>query len=186
MDDENIIRLFIDRDEAAIKQTAEKYGMRLRNISLGLTKDEQTAEECENDTYMTVWNKIPPAEPKTYFFAFLARIIRAISVDRIRKNTSLKRNGFITELNEELENCLPANDNSEDEIFAKELGESISRFLSEQSEEKQIIFVRRYFYFDSVSEIGARLHIGDSKVKTTLFRLRNGLREFLLKEGYDL
>lgn len=85
MEDEKIVQLYLNRDEAAIQNTAVKYGPRLRSLSFGITSDEQTAEECENDTYLKAWNRIPPCEPKTYFYAFLARITRFISIDRCRE-----------------------------------------------------------------------------------------------------
>ena len=101
MEDHKIVRLFLERDEAAIRFTSEKYGSRLRMLALCITSDMQTSEECENDTYLEAWNRIPPHEPKTYLFAFLARIIRHISIDRCRERTSLKRNGYVIELTQE-------------------------------------------------------------------------------------
>ena len=186
MEDDKIVQMYLDRDEEAIKRTAEKYGSRLRRISFGITSDEQTSEECENDTYMETWNRIPPAEPKTYFYAFLARIVRSISIDRCRERTSLKRDSYIVELNEELETCLPIAGDAEDALNGKLLGETISRFLRTLSDEKQHVFMRRYFYLDSIPEICKKLSIGESKVKMTLFRIRNDLREYLIKEGYTL
>ena len=103
-----------------------------------------------------------------------------------RKRTRLKRNGVIIELTEELENCIPAVNDVADDVEAKLLGEVISRYLYALSDEKQVIFVRRYFYLDTVSEIAKRLSISNSKVKTTLFRIRNNLREHLIAEGYTL
>lgn len=184
MEDEKIVQMYTERDEGAIKRTTEKYGARLRQLSFGITSNRETAEECENDTYMETWSRIPPAEPKTYFYAFLARITRSISIDRCRQRSSLKRNGLIVELSQELETCLPAADNVEDALDEKLLGEAVSRFLRTLPDEKQVIFVRRYFYLDSISEISKRLSYGESKVKMTLLRTRNELREYLKKEGY--
>lgn len=186
MEDHKIVRLFLERDEAAIRFTSEKYGNRLRMLALGITSDMQTSEECENDTYLEAWNRIPPHEPKTYLFAFLARIIRHISIDRCRERTSLKRNGYVIELTQELEMCLPASDDVDSTMDAKMLGEAISRFLWTLSREKRVVFMRRYFYLNTVSEISTQLSIGDSKVKTMLFRIRNDLRDYLNKEGYTL
>ena len=186
MEDEKIIRLYFLRDESALEYTADKYGARLRALSFGITSDEQTAEECENDTYLEAWNSIPPNEPKSYFYAFLARIARHISIDRCRKRKSLKRNAHIVQLSDELAACLPASDSVENEIDAKMLGEAISRYLLTLSDEKQVIFMRRYFYLDSIAEISSRLSMSESKVKTALFRIRSSLRDYLIKEGYVL
>ena len=186
MEDEKIVQLYLDRDEQAIEQTSSKYGSKLRTISLGITNDKETSEECENDTYFEAWNRIPPSEPKDYFFAFLAKITRALSIDRCRERSRLKRDGHIVELTDELETCIPAINDVMSDVEAKLLGSTISRYLYTLSDEKQVMFMRRYFYLDTVYEIATRLSISDSKVKTTLFRIRNGLRDYLIKEGYSL
>ena len=186
MEDEEIVRLYLARDERAITLSSEKYGSRLRALAFGITADFRTSEECENDTYLRAWNRIPPCEPSAYLYAFLARITRNISIDRCRERTSLKRNAYLTELNGEMETCLPSPYNAEDELAAKELGEAIGRYLQTVSREKRVIFIRRYFYLDSVAEISRRCALTESKVKSSLFRTRNGLRKYLIKEGYDL
>lgn len=186
MEDERIVQLYLDRDESAINQTQVKYGSRLRAVSFRITGDSGTAEECENDTYLEAWNRIPPSEPRDYFYAFLLKIIRACSIDRCRERTRLKRDSYIVELTSELEMCIPAVNDVADDVEAKLLGEEISRFLYTLPDEKQVIFLRRYFYMDSISEIAKRLLISESKVKTTLFRVRNELRAHLIKEGYTI
>lgn len=184
MEDDKIVQLYLNRDESAIQLSSEKYGSRLRAVSLGITSDMQTSEECENDTYLQAWNLIPPNEPRTHFYAFLARIIRHISIDRCRERISLKRNGYIVELSEEMEMCLPSPDDIERTITEEDLGKAISKYLQTVSQEKRVIFVRRYFYLDSIAEISKRCAISESKVKSSLFRTRNDLRAYLVKEGY--
>ena len=186
MEDDKIVQLYLNRDESAIRFSSEKYGSRLRALSLGITSDFRTSEECENDTYLQAWNLIPPNEPRTFLYAFLARIARHISIDRCRKRASLKRDGYIAELSEEMEMCLPASEDVESGIVEEELGKAISNYLHTLSKEKRVIFVRRYFYLDSIAEISKRCAITESKVKSSLFRTRNGLREYLIKEGYAL
>lgn len=186
MEDDKIVQLYLNRDETAISQTFEKYGSRLRAISFGITNDRETSEECENDTYLETWNRIPPSEPKDYFYAFLAKITRALSIDRCRERTRLKRDSYIVELTAELEMCIPTVNDVADDVETKLLGEAISRYLYTLSDEKQVMFMRRYFYLDTVSEIAKRFSSSDSKVKTTLFRVRNELRDYLIKEGYTL
>lgn len=186
MDDNGIVELYLLRDETAIKQTAEKYGSRLRSLAYGIVNDRQTAEECENDTYMEAWKTIPPQEPRSYLYAFLARITRHISLNRCRDRGRLKRGAFICELSAELEQCIPAPDDVECRMDDMALSGAINGFLGKLDEEKRNIFIRRYWYLDSVADISKRYALSESKVKTTLFRCRNGLREHLEKEGYTL
>lgn len=186
MDDNKIIDLYLLRDEAAIKLTTEKYGSRLRSLAYGIVKDRQTAEECENDTYMEAWGSIPPHEPRDYFYAFLARIARHIALNWCRDRSRLKRNAFICELSAELEQCIPTSDSVERSIDDMALRNALNDFLSKLDAEKRNIFVRRYWYMDSVADISKRFALSESKVKTTLFRCRNKLREYLCKEGYAL
>lgn len=186
LDDNKIVELYLMRDEAAIKQTTTKYGSRLRSLSYGIVKDPQTAEECESDTYMEAWNTIPPHEPRSYLYAYLARITRHISLNRCRDRSRLKRNTFLCELSAELEQCIPAPDDIECRIEDMALSSAINVFLSKLDEEKRNIFVRRYWYLDSVADISKRFALSESKVKIILFRCRSGLREHLEKEGYTL
>ena len=186
MEDEKIVELYFDRNESAIERTSEKFGKRLRAVSNGIVKDIETAEECENDTYLEAWNIIPPNEPKTYLYAFLARIIRNISLNCCRKKNALKRNAFVCELSAEMEECIPSPDDMDCRIDDMVFAEIINKFLSELDAEKRKIFVRRYWYMDSVTEISEKLLLSESKVKTSLFRTRKKLREFLEKEGYAL
>lgn len=186
MDDSKIVELYLHRDEAAIEQTCVKYGSRLRSLSLGIVNDRQTAEECENDAYMEAWRSIPPHEPKSYLYAFLARITRHISLNCCRDRSRLKRSAFICELSTELEQCIPAPDDVECRIEDMALGEAINRFLGTLDKEKRNIFVRRYWYLDSVAHISRRFGLSESKVKTALFRCRVRLREYLEKEGYTI
>ena len=133
MDDNRIVELYLLRDETAIKQTTEKYGSRLRSLACGIVNDQQTAEECENDTYMEAWNTIPPHEPRSYLYAFLARITRHISLNCCRDRNRLKRSAFICELSAELEQCIPAPDDVECRIDDIALSDVINRFLSKKN-----------------------------------------------------
>lgn len=186
MDDSRIVELYLLRDETAIGQTSEKYGIRLRSLAYGIVNDRQTAEECENDTYYEAWNRIPPHKPTSYLYAFLARITRHISLNCCRDRNRLKRSAFICELSAEMEQCIPTPDDVECRMDDMALSEAINGFLGLLDEEKRIIFIRRYWYLDSIAAISKRLALSESKVKTTLFRCRNLLREHLEKEGYTL
>ena len=186
LDDNTIVELYLNHDETAIKQSKEKYGNRLRSLAYGIVDDLRTAEECENDTYMDAWNIIPPNEPRSYLFAFLARITRHISLNRCRDCKRLKRSAFIGELSAEMEQCIPTPDDVESRIDDIVLSNAINGFLSKLDEGKRNVFVRRYWYLDSVVAISKRYALSESKVKTTLFRCRKQLREHLEKEGYTL
>lgn len=186
LDDNQIIELYLFRDEAAIRQTSEKFGKRLRSLAYAIISDLQTAEECENDTYMEAWNAIPPHEPRSYLYNFLARITRHISLNCCRERSRLKRKAFICELSTEMEQCIPAPDDVECRIDDMAFGEAINGFLGMLDEEKRNIFIRRYWYLDSIAHISKRFALSESKVKTTLFRCRSRLREYLEREGYIL
>ena len=159
MDDRGIVALYLRRDETAIWQTAEKYGHRLRALAYGIVNDLQTAEECENDTYMEAWNTIPPHEPSDHFYAFLARITRHISLNRCRDRDRLKRSAFISELSVEMEQCIPAPDDSSCRMDDLALATALNAFLGGLDAEKRNMFVRRYWYLDSVADIAKRISL---------------------------
>ena len=186
MTDDQIVELYLSRKEDAIRETKEKYGNRLYALAHGIVKDTQTAEECENDAYLSAWNTIPPHEPRSYLYAFLARITRHIALNVCRNRHRLKRDALICELSAEMEQCLPAPNSEENLTDDMALSEAINGFLGKLGEEKRNIFIRRYWYLESTADIAKRFAISESKVKTTLFRCRNQFREYLKKEGYIL
>ncbi len=181
MTDSVIIDMYLSRNEDAVSATSEKYGIRLRRISRGIVGSDADAEECENDTYLKAWNSIPPNDPREYFFVYLSRIIRNISISRVRLSGALKRQANIVELTREMEECIPEDGGiiSDD----GEIAEIINGFLSEISAEKRNVFVRRYFYLDTVSDIAKRFSMSESRVKMMLSRLRKKLKEDLQKGG---
>lgn len=186
LEDNKIVELFLSRDESAIEHSRIKYGTRLRLMSQGIVQDSQTAEECENDTYLRAWQSIPPNEPYGYLYAFLARIIRNLSLNCCRNRDRLKRSAHICELSAEMEQCIPSSDDVECRIDDIQFTQAINGFLATLSDNKRNIFVRRYWYLDSVEDIAIRFGISKSKATSILFRCRNKLREYLIKEGYTL
>ena len=187
MDDSKIVELYLSRDEAAISETALKYGSRLRSIANRILGDISASEECENDTYLKAWGLIPPHEPRSYLFSFLGKITRHLAIDECRKRDSEKRSAVFCELTQEMRECLPSeNDDAESLLEASELRCAVNAFLERQSDERQNIFVRRYWYFDSIPEISRRYGFSRSKVKMTLCRMREELRVWLGKEGYTV
>lgn len=186
MDDSKIVELYLNRDEAAIVKTADKYGARLRNVAYTIVEDHHAAEECENDTYLRAWNAIPPHVPQDYFFAFLARITRHLALDLCKERSRLKRNAFLCQLTAEMEQCIPDPNDTNRQIDAITLCDAVNQFLASLSNEKRNVFVRRYWFMDSVSSIAKFYGLSESKVKSILFRTRNQLRDYLKKEGYTL
>lgn len=186
MEDAEIVALFLARDEHAISETANKYGEALRRLAGRILRDPADAEECENDTYREAWALIPPHEPCGYFYPFLARITRHLAIDRCRKASAQKRAALTVELTREMADCIPSPGDAFETLDEKALTETINRFLSALPEEQRNLFLRRYWFFDPVKDIAKRCGCSQSKVKTTLFRLREQLRAFLEKEGYEL
>lgn len=184
MDDNKIIELYLSRDESAIRETQEKYGAKLRQTAYRILENHGEAEECENDTYLKAWNSIPPHEPRGYFFEFLVRIIKHEAIDACRRNSRLKRKANFCELTKEMEECLPGEGGADRKIESQELNEIIADFLQGYPEEPRGIFLRRYWYFDTVPEISRRFGCTQGKVKSTLFRMREALKKRLEKEGY--
>ncbi len=186
MEDEKIVSLFLSRSEEAIALTSEKYGKKLQHFSCGIVDDEESAKECVNDVYLLAWNSIPPHRPFSYFYAFLKKIARQVSLDLVRKQGRQKRKGELVALSAELETVLPHVEDVENTFDGKVLGEAINRFLKTVPEDRRNVFVRRYWYTDSVSLIAKRYRMSEGTVKSQLFRTRNELKEYLKKEGFGI
>ena len=183
MQDSEILDLFFARDETAITETDNKYGNRLCGISRNITVNEQDAEECVNDTYVAAWNQIPPMRPDNYF-AWLCRVVRNISYTLFHKNTAQKRTANVVSLDEELSELIP--DTSEVPRNENRLGEAIDRFLREQNKDTQYLFIRRYFYADSLSVLSSLTGMSESGIAMRLMRVRKKLKAYLEKEGFTV
>ena len=181
MDDSEILDLYFARSEQAIVQTDQKYGFYCYSIAKRILSDPLDAEESVNDTYAEVWKSIPPRRPK-YFFAFLASICRHLSLNRVDWKQAAKRRAQVVPLTEEMENCIPDTVH-ERQMEAKELGRLLDLFLEGLPKDSRLIFLRRYWYVDSVPEIAARYGMTESKVKMQLSRTKEKLRLFLQQEG---
>lgn len=180
LEDERILDLYWARDDAAIQETSVKYGEKLRHLSERMLRAKEDAEECVSDTYLGAWNAIPPQRP-VQFFAFLAKLCRNIACNKLDWLNAAKRKAELLPLTDELAQCIP--DSTADcTRDAKELGEALNAFLHTLPQETRVIFLRRYWFMDSVEEIASRYKLGESKVKTTLFRTRQKLRAYLEKE----
>lgn len=182
MEDQKIIEMYWERNEAAISHTQEKYGNYLSKISYNILADIEDSKECVNDTYLRAWNSIPPHKP-VRLSAFLAKITRQISIDIYRKKTAKKRasSEYVLSL-EELWDCASGDGNPEQDVDIKALSAAINSWLSSVSDTQRKAFVCRYFYFDSVKDIANHLELSESNVKSLLHRARLDLKNYLQKE----
>ena len=185
MDDEKIIELFWQRNEDAITETASKYGKLCRFISANILSRPEDCEEVVNDTYLAAWNSIPRQRPKR-FSVFISRIARNLALNRSDYDSAAKRNPEAVCSLEELAECVSGKENVENEVENRRIEHLISVFLLKQTEEKRNIFIRRYWYFDSIVSISRRTGFSESKIKSMLFQLRKSLREYLESEGFEL
>ncbi len=184
MEDREIIDLYFKRDEAAIPETDIKYGRLCRKLAGRIIGDEHDAEECVNDTYFGVWNAIPPERPNS-LCAFVARIARNLAISRLKYHAAAKRNSNMTVSLSEIEEIIP--DTSViDSVEDMELGGWISEFLYREDEVTRNVFIRKYWFFDSVEEISKEYGYTESKIKSMLFRTRNKLRFYLNQKGVAL
>ena len=181
MDDSKIIELFFARNEDAIKHTDDTYGRRLFHLADNIVHNDQDAEESVNDTYMKAWDTIPPQRPE-HFFAYIAKICRNFALKRIDWQKAKKRNAEVVTLTQEMENCIP--DTYRDmEADERELGRILDAFLRTLTPENQMVFLRRYWYVDTIAEIAVRYGISESAVQMRLKRTRSKLAMYLAKEG---
>ena len=183
LEDSIIIDLFFARKEQAIEELNKKHGSAVRKTAANILRDRQDAEECVNDTYLGVWNSIPPQRPNP-LISFVCRIARNLAVSRLRRETAAKRNNGFDLVLDELEEFLPSRMNVEADYESKELVSAINRFLSELDYDDRFIFIRRYWFADSIKDIAAAMHSRENRVSVRLFRLREKLRNTLKKEGF--
>ena len=182
MKDTDIITLYNQRNERAIYETHQKYGDYCMSISLGILHNHQDAEECVNDTYLHTWKSIPPKQPSV-LRTFLGKLTRNISIDRLRTRRRARRDSELTVSFEELSECIPSGQSPEQVLEMQELSRVIDRFLDTLDPDSRNMFLRRYWFFDSIAQIAAGFGVSQSKVKMRLFRVRNELKEYLAREA---
>ena len=182
LEDKEIISLFFERSEQAIAELDKKYGAAVRKTASNFLSSRHDVEECTNDTYLGVWNSIPPKDPDP-LISYVCRITRNLAVWKYHSNTAQKRNGQYDLVLDELEECIPSTADVETDYEAKELSAAINRFLSTLNQEDRFLFVRRYWYADPVSDLAAMTNGSANRISVRLFRLREKLRNTLTKEG---
>lgn len=183
MEDSRIIELFFARSEQAIAELSGKYGDVCQRVADNILNNKSDAEECVNDAYLGCWNTIPPAKPNP-LLTYVSRVVRNLAIAKYHSNTAVKRNSYYDTALDELEECMPSPSSVEDELGAKELTSALNSFLSTLDMDKRVMFVRRYWYADSISEIAERFHISNNHVSVCLSRMRGELKRYLAKGGY--
>lgn len=186
MEDCQIVQLYWDRDPDAIPATAEKYGSYCTTIAKNILGSSEDAEECVNDAYLGAWNSMPPQKPLV-LSAFLGKLTRNFSLNRYRRSTAFKRGGGeLPAVWDELAECVSGRESVEGEMDRRELIRAIDAFLAALSPEKRSIFLCRYWYADSVSDIAARRGVREGTISMTLHRLRAKLRSYLMERGFEV
>ncbi len=185
MEDHQIIELYWARSEKAISETADKYGRYCYSIAYHILHSAEDSEECVNDTYLNAWNTLPDQRPGR-LAAYLGTITRNLALKRWERYNAEKRGrGQVQLALDELQECLPARDQTDPVLDQLVLTEALNRFLASLSKEKRKLFMRRYWYVSPISEIAADYGLSESKVKMSLLRTRRELKRFLEKEGMD-
>lgn len=183
MNDNQIVELFWQRNEEAISESEKKYDRYCRSIAENILQNSEDAKEIVNDTFAAAWNAIPPHRPAV-LATFLGKITRRLALKRLRERTADKRRGDEVSLSlDELGECIPAAPEVDEAIQVKEMTKSINAFLDTLRPEERRIFIRRYWFFDSVQTISSRFGYSESKIKMTLKRTRDRLALWLKKEG---
>lgn len=186
MDDQEIIARFFARDEGAIAAVRERYGPYCAAVARSFLNDPRDQEECLSDTWLRAWNAIPPQRPRS-LGAFLAKITRNLAINRLRDGNAVRRGGGQVPLTlEELGECVSPKGSPEGELDRQAAAEALDRFLDTLPPRRKEVFLRRYWYLDSIEDIARRTGWSKSRVTTTLHRLRVRLREHLIQEGIDV
>lgn len=186
MNDREIVQLYFERNPEAMEKTVLKYKNYCICIAKNILGNEQDADECFNDALHNTWNSIPPQKPEN-LGTYIGKIIRNLSFDRYKHSRAKKRGGGETELVlEELKDCVSGKETPEQNLYRKELSAEINSFLNTLSKEKRNIFVCRYWYAFSVSDIAKKFGKTETNISVILSRLRGELKEFLTERGYEI
>lgn len=177
MDDKQIIRLFFERSEQAITELSQKYGVLCLQLAENILNDYHDAEECVNDAWFGAWNSIPPQSPDP-LRAYICRIVRNYSLKKLRANTAIKRGSRFEVSLSELEDCV-SDQTLDEQLSISELSAQIDAFLSALPKDDRVMFVKRYWVSESLSEIAAAFHITENNVSVRLSRIRGKLCQYL-------
>ena len=184
MEDSRIVGLFWARDPDAIPAASEKYGDYCAAVARNILRNPEDEEECVNDTWLRAWNAMPPHRPQL-LRTFLGKLTRNLSLNRLAARSAQKRGGGDA-VWEELNELVSGREEPMDEVLTRELAAAIDGFLATVSREQRSLFLRRYWYFDSIADLSARFGMSGNRVSVTLHRLRAKLKAYLTERGYDL
>ncbi len=185
MNDTEILALFSLQKEKALEAIAKKYGGLCYSIAYRIMENREDAEECVNDTYLKLWDALADVTPDN-LSGYLCQITRRLALNRQRAKQTLKRGGAQEAALEELVEVLSDKETPEDKLMNAELIGALNRFLAMEKPRERQIFLRRYWFYESVEAIAEQYSMNRNSVATILFRMRSRLKKFLLKEGYDL
>lgn len=185
MDDSRIIELFFLRNEDALKETEKKYGNFIHITAFNITGTSEDAQECANDTYLKLWNSIPPEKP-VYFKAYVGKLVRNTALSLYRKNKASKRDSSLSVLLSELGDCIPSAVTVEEDFDGKNLSQLISEWLYTLSEENRVLFIRRYWYGDSLKALSEKTGKPADKLASLFFSLRKQLKKELEGKGVNV
>ena len=186
MQDEKIVGLYFERNELALKETETRFGNYLYKIAFGILNDSSDSEESVNDTYLAAWNSIPPNKPSR-LSTYLGKLTRRISIGIFRRKNSQKRIASQYALSiSELEEVIQDAKSMEEDMENKALGQAVNDFLRTLSKENRVLFVSRYYFCDSLKDAAKHLGMSEAKAKSSLFRTRQKLRDYLIKEGFEV
>ncbi len=185
MDDRQIIELFNARQEQAIIELSKKYGKLCKRVAFNITGSESDAEECVNDAYLAVWNQIPPQSPDN-LRTYLLKIVRNLSLKRKRSNTVMKRNDTSQVEFDEVYEIISDHESTENAFDAKELQRHIDAFLDTLDKNSRVMFIRRYWFCDTVENIAKTFGKSNHYVSVKINRTKENLKKYLKKEGFDL
>ena len=183
LDDSKIIELFFERSQQGITELSQKYGKLSLRIAENILNNREDAEECVNDAYAAFWNKVPPEKPDP-LCTYLMKIVRNLALKKYHSNKAIKRNSYYDTALEELENVLSLENSAENEYSAREISTAVNTFLSGCEKKTRIMFVRRYFFGDTVKEIATLSGNTPHFVSVKLSRTRTALKKYLIEEGF--
>lgn len=185
MNDEAIIQLYFAREQSAIDASEKAYGGLCRSIARRILCDGRDVEECISDLWLRVWNAIPPTRPNS-LRAYLARVVRNLALDRAEYNSAARRKSAVEESFEELAPCLCGDESTQRKLEEEELRVFLRDFLLAQPQKSRVLFVRRYWYGESIRELASAFGSREETIRTSLFRTRTKLRAAMQKEGICL
>ena len=185
MSDSQIIELYFNRDESAIEQSNNHYGAYCRKIAMNILHSREDSEECVADTWHNAWNAIPPQKPLS-LSAFFGKIVRNLAISRYRKGKAAKRFGGLDVLLSEFEECIPSGESVIQQVESRLLAEIIDEWLSRLDKQDRVVFIRRYWFGESVKDLAKECGCSPAKMAQTMLRLRKSLRTKLEMEGIEV